>query len=322
MPGALDLVQPGESVLIIGTGLTMMDIALDLLNEREVASPLHAVSPRGLLPRDHRPGAIPLPPSQPALALDGGSSSLTRHVRAFRAHVAASAADGVDWREVIGSIRRQTPRIWQALPRAEQSRFLRHVRPFWEVHRHRAAPETSFAIAGMVESGMIRITAGRVVGFREDSDGASVSVRPRSAHDLVHISVARVINCTGPAADVRYIRDPLIRSLVDRGYMRSDPHGLGADTTSDGNIVDRHGRPSDVLFLVGPLLKARFWESTAVPELREHAASLADRLAAAVGTPERPLTGVATGYGSASSRPGSAPIVDCQLPNEQSGRKR
>jgi uncharacterized NAD(P)/FAD-binding protein YdhS len=130
----------------------------------------------------------------------------------------------------------------------------------------------------MLDSGKLKITAGRVVGFESDARHVYASVRPRGATDPVGIRVTRVVNCTGPNSDVRRLRDPLMRSLVERGQIRPDSLGLGIDTTESGQVLDHAGRPSSALFLVGPLLKPRLWESTAVPELREHAANLVDRV--------------------------------------------
>ena len=57
-----------------------------------------------------------------------------------------------------------------------------------------------------------------------------------------------------------------------------DALSLGLDVSDDLAILDADGQASASIFLVGPLLKARFWEATAVPELRQHAATLARKL--------------------------------------------
>jgi uncharacterized NAD(P)/FAD-binding protein YdhS len=44
-------------------------------------------------------------------------------------------------------------------------------------------------------------------------------------------------------------------------------------------MVGKEKAVSPIISLTGPLLKGEFWEATAVPELRVHAARLAERLA-------------------------------------------
>lgn len=275
--GALDAVRPGESVLMLGTGLTMMDIALDLA-ARGARLPLFAVSRHGLLPRAHRTdlpaaGADARPPG-----LDGPPRSIARYTRLVRRHVAAHAAAGGDWRDVVGALRAITPALWMGLTLEERSRFLRHLRPWWDVHRHRAAPETARAIETMLAAGDLSVRAARILGYRAVAGEVEVTIRPRGASEAGRVHVDRVVNCTGPSTDVRRVADPLLDALLARRLLRPDPLSLGLETAADGALLDAAGRPSRVLYLVGPLLKADHWEATAVPELRQHAARLAERL--------------------------------------------
>ncbi len=272
--GSLDAIREGESVLMLGTGLTMMDIALDLAS-RGVGLPLKAVSRHGLLPQPHveptgAPAGAALPPG-----LEDGPPTASRVLSAVRRH----AADrGRDWREVVESLRPLTPALWRRLDEAERGRFLRHVRPFWDVHRHRAAPATAAAVAAMLDRSELQVRAARVVRYEEAGDGVRVLVRPRGRAETEAIFVERVVNCTGPSSDVRRVGDVLLDALAAAGRLVPDAHRLGVEVTDDGALLDASGTPSPVLFLVGPLLKARDWEATAVPELRGHAARLARRL--------------------------------------------
>lgn len=275
--GALDVVRPGESVLMIGTGLTMMDIALDLA-ARGVRLPLFAVSRHGLLPRAHRTGgAAPGPDALPP-GLDGPPRSVARYLRLVRCHVEGRAAAGGDWRDVIAALRPITPALWMGLTQEERTRFLRHLRPFWDVHRHRAAPETARAFEKMLSAGDVSVRAARILGYRPVANEVEVTIRPRGAVEAGRVHVHRVVNCTGPSTDVRRVGDVLLDALLGRRLLRPDPLNLGVETAADGAVLDAAGRPSRVLYLVGPLLKADYWEATAVPELRQHAARLAERL--------------------------------------------
>lgn len=266
--GALDVIREGEAVLLLGTGLTMLDIALDLAS-RGTSLPIRAVSRHGLLPQRHASvgPAPPAPPPGPSRSL----RELTRWVR-------RTARETGDWRAAVGALRGATPAIWQGFTPAERARFLRHLRPWWDVHRHRAAPPTADAVAAMIEHGELRPRAARVVRYEPDAAGVRVHVRPRGSDRIETFFVERVVNCTGPSSDVRRVGDPLLDALLSRGLMTPDPNRLGVEVTEECALVGANGEPSRSLYLVGPLLKARFWEATAVPELRQHAKAVAQRL--------------------------------------------
>jgi len=38
--------------------------------------------------------------------------------------------------------------LWRRLPEHEQRRFLQHVARYWEVHRHRMAPQVAATVVG------------------------------------------------------------------------------------------------------------------------------------------------------------------------------
>ena len=266
--GSLDVVQPGESVLMLGTGLTALDIALDLAS-RGVKLPLRAISRHGLLPQPHAAsGPQPLPElGKPPRTIRGIVSAVRR-----------AARSSGDWRGVVGSLRAITPDLWKELDPAERSRFLRHVRPYWDVHRHRVAPTTAEATGRMMKASELQIRPGRVLRYEPSEGGVRVLVRPRDQSPVEALFVERVVNCTGPSSDVRRIGDRLLDALRARGLAVADPLRLGLEVSDDLALLDAEGRPSSFLFLVGPLMKARFWEATAVPELRQHAANVAKRL--------------------------------------------
>jgi len=130
----------------------------------------------------------------------------------------------------------------------------------------------------MLAAGDLSVRAARILGYRSVAGEVEVTIRPRGATESGRVHVDRVINCTGPSTDVRRVGDPLLDTLLARNLLRPDTLGLGLETGADGALLDAGGRPSRVLYLVGPLLKADHWEATAVPELRQHAARLAERL--------------------------------------------
>ncbi len=278
--GALAPIAPA---LLIGTGLTMLDVALDLATPARRA-PIHAVSRHGLLPQAHRSPAVPPDhPYRPPGLADCPATALD-YLRVVRRHIRALARDGVDWREVVGALRPVTPALWQALPLLERKRFLRHLRPYWEVHRHRAAPELAAALRALIAERRLEIHAARVLRFEERRARIVVMIRRRGGGVEV-LRVGWVINCTGPASDLRTLQDPLIASLRAQRLIRPDPLGLGLETSPRHAVLEADGRPSEVVFHVGPLLRAVHWEATAVPELREHAREVVEELLKSVNRP-------------------------------------
>lgn len=279
--GALEAVDPARPVLLIGSGLTMMDVALEL-DRRGLARRLHAQSRRGLLPLAHRHhGAGNLEPSVIVDMLRKGQPSVSRWLKALRLASAELAERDIDWRDVLGALRPVTAELWQSLDVTERRRFLRHLQAYWDVHRHRTAPEAHAALQRLLREGRLDVQAGRLKSLRSTGQGAvQVTWRPRHGDADAEFEVGTVINCTGPSGQVERSGDPLVLSLLRQGLMVPDSLGLGVQVDAAGALLDRSGRASDKLFYTGPLLKARDWECTAVPELRVAALKLAERLTA------------------------------------------
>ena len=263
-PASIDADAPA---LLIGSGLTALDVALTLA-EAGHRGPIHLASRHGLLPQPHRTHARPgqvAPPdvdAWPATAR-GMLVGLRREIR---------AAEGVDWREVVASLRPVTPALWRRLPLAEQGRFVRHLRPYWDSHRHRAAPETHRAITGLQAADRLYVHAGRMAAVT--AAGPRLRVTLTRAEASRTLEVGALINCTGPASDLRGTPDPLLRGLLAGGRAQVDPLGLGLVTDDEGRLSGS----TVPLFLAGPLRRPRLWEATAVLELAAQVAALAATL--------------------------------------------
>jgi uncharacterized NAD(P)/FAD-binding protein YdhS len=256
--------------------LTMLDIALQLAPGR--TAPIVAISRRGLVPQPHRELHVAAADGPPPPGVLGCAPSVTAYMRVIRAHVAEQAEAGIDWRDALASLRSITPRLWSALPNHEKARFLRHVRPYWDSHRHRVARKLYQRYESLRNSGGLLIMAARLNALVDDGHSMHATICPRGAARGARHTFARVINCTGPDGDVRALADPLVTQLLSDGLARTDALGLGFDVDDDMALIARDGRRSDVISVLGPMLKGRWWEATAVPELREHAARLARRL--------------------------------------------
>ena len=271
------------SVLLVGSGLTMVDAALRLAALRPHVRHIHVLSRHGWIPEAQASTPVPAVKPDVAGALDAARGSTRRLVRAFRTLTRQVDEAGGDWREVIGLARGQLAAQWRSLDDAERARFLRHVRSPWDVNRHRVPAGPLAAVRSLARTGVLDVHAGRLVEVNELDDAVEVIWRPRGATRTRAWLVDRVINCTGPECRVTRVADPLVQSLLSSGLIRADARSLGIDVADDGRPLSRDGTPVDRLHYLGPWLRARDWEATAVPELREHAAALARSLMARSG---------------------------------------
>jgi uncharacterized NAD(P)/FAD-binding protein YdhS len=269
---ALENAAHHESVLLIGSGLTSVDVVLSL-RERNLSGTIHMISRHGLLPRHQKERA-----QWPAFWNAAIPQTARGLLRLVREQVCEAEKQNIDWRAVLDSSRPVTQEIWQSLPLREQRRFLRHVRPYWDVHRHRVAPGIGVLLDSEIERGTLQVHAGRITDYSEHPDFVAVTYRDRESQQLKTLRVDRVINCTGPDADCRRVNNPLLNSLLDQKLVRPDALYLGLDTAENGALLDSDGTASDFLYAVGPLRKGSLWESVAVPEIRVQVVELAAQL--------------------------------------------
>jgi uncharacterized NAD(P)/FAD-binding protein YdhS len=264
-PGAVGQIPADVPVLLVGAGLTAVDVALTLTADGRRNAPITAVSRRGRLPLSHTVAAAP--PAAPAL---DDCVTLRDVVRAVR----ASAAEAGDWRAVVDGLRPRMDQLWVALSRNEQEAFLRHLARPWECHRHRMAPSVAARVAELREQGLLEVRAGGVH-----------AIDPIPAGGLhVELEAGRqwfgaVINCAGPGR-LPAAAGPLIGDLLATGAGRVGPHGLGLDIDAAGRLVAGDGAIQERLWLIGPLRRGARWETTAVPEIRAQARRLATDLMA------------------------------------------
>lgn len=277
---ALQAVPADAPVLLIGSGLTAIDVALSLHRQARSA-PIWMLSRRGLLSAPHRAQRAPLDAAAGRDLAAALGTTVRGQLRAWRAAVRRHAASGHDWRDLMAALRPHTPALWQAMPQGERRRFLARLQVFWDAARHRCAPQAHAAFIGWLASGAVRPLAGRLRALERDGAGVRVHWSPRGSPDSEQVlEVAAVVNCTGPTMDLTQSRHALVRQMVADGLLQPDPLHLGVMVDAQGALLNAQGQPSEVLCYIGPLLRARDWEATAVPELRMHAAVLATQLLA------------------------------------------
>ncbi len=248
----------------------------------------HAISRRGLVPPSQTAFRHAGCDEEGSTLLRAASVSARQLLRAVRELTDEVQHRGGDWREAITCVRNLAPALWQRLSHCERKRFLRHARPYWDVHRHRLPQETLTKLQELQRANKLHVHAGRIVKFELAGEKIQVSWRARGSDEIQTLLVDRVINCTGADYDPRRSRDRLMGSLLEQGIATADALGLGVRTAAHGALIDSRNRIVENLYYIGPMLRADHWESTAAQELRIHAERLAHYLTTSAVTPVFP----------------------------------
>jgi uncharacterized NAD(P)/FAD-binding protein YdhS len=277
-PDAWRELPPDAPVLLLGTGLTAVDWVMQL-RDRGHRGRIQMLSRRGCVPQAHRPHPQAPPVLPPHWRADEGLG-LRAGWRRLRTVL---REPGLDWRDVLSSLRAETPALWRSFSEWEQRQFLRHGQALWDAHRHRLAPAVADRLAREQAAGTVQVAAGRVRRVDPLPDGQlDVQWQPRGTDSVVRQTVAGLVNCTGPQRNPRSTADPLLRRLLDGGAVQAHPLGLGLQVDEHGCLQSRLGWAGPPLFAIGPACQGRDWESTAVPELRVQGRELAALLASRV----------------------------------------
>ncbi len=258
-------------VLLIGAGLTMIDVALSLADKSRIKT-IYALSRRGLTPRMHLDPPMPAPSTPLQLP-----QNLSDALHEFRREVRAMAERGEPWQLAVDRMRSVTPSLWRALPLAAQQRFLRHLRVWWDVHRHRAAPEIAAKAQALHESGRLRVLAGEIVSVTKTGKTFEVYHRQRGSMVRHRLDVSAIVNCTGGNPDLTRSTDILISQLIGEGIARPHPNGYGFDLDENARVIGMSGVAQPGVYAIGPITQGAFWESTAVPEIRARSAAIAEQ---------------------------------------------
>ncbi|PQZ91321.1 MULTISPECIES: FAD/NAD(P)-binding protein [Pseudomonas] len=270
---AMTLIDPQGTVLIVGSGLTMVDavVSLELAGHR---GPIDIFSRHGLLPHVRRqpPGWVDF------LAEDHRLRSPRQLLRELRRQCQVAQAEGVDWQAPLDTVRAHIPRLWSQASEREKRQFVRHVRPWWESHHHRSPPLSAQLVARLHAEGRLRIRAASFKGLEPAADGVTIRLRARGEQVLSQVSGAALINSSGIEYDWRRVARPLPQQLLKRGLIKPGPLALGIAADKSGAVVDSQGQVSQRLFAMGPPLRGMWWESTAVTDVALQAKALALKL--------------------------------------------
>jgi len=266
----LDQLPDEHSILIVGSGLTMVDICVSLFNKNHKGK-IISISQHGYLPAAHH-----YTKSYPDFKDDlKNISSTLQLLKVIRRHLNIAKETGYDWRSVIDALRPYTNQLWQGLPDPEKQKFLKRLNRIWNISRHRIPPEYNIIIQKMIINQNLEIRSGRIKSIVYSNDQIEVTYKEKGAQDVTQFNVDFVINCTGPQTNYSRINEPLIKNLLQKKVIEPGNLSMGIKAKENGAVYVQ-GRPSSILYTLGPPLLGTLFETTAVPELREQVKNLSE----------------------------------------------
>ncbi len=276
-PDALTAIRTNDRVLIVGNGLTSADViaSLELRGHR---GPITAISRRGLRSRGHAAvkqepfGDFAGRPSKTALDL------LCR----VRAAIRRAEQEGRSWHAVIDQVRAQGLHLWQALPIGERRRLVRHLRPFWDVHRFRVAPQVEASSERAIANGRLEVLAASVAAVTAAGGFIDCTLRLSRSQRRVGKQFDAVVVTTGPGHRGILQSQAWIDELSKAGYLAMDAASLGFACDMRSRALAADGTVVPSLFISGPLARGTFGELMGLPEVVEHAVLVAEQVAGAI----------------------------------------
>lgn len=271
---AMRQLDPHSTVMIIGSGLTMVDAVVSL-EQAGHRGPIEVFSRHGLLPHVRRQ-----PPAWvDFLGEDHGIRTPRQLLRELRRQCRDAIAQGIDWQAPLDTVRVHIARLWSQATDVQRRQFVRHVRPWWESHHHRSPPLSAALVERLQLAGRLSIHAASFKGLEPGAKGGvSIRIRRRGESETCVMHGAALINSSGIEYDWRRVARPLPQQLLERGLVRPGPLALGIAAAVDGAVLDAEGRAADRVFAMGPPLRGMWWESTAVTDVALQAKALAARL--------------------------------------------
>lgn len=267
---ALKDIPADEPVMIVGTGLSMVDAVMTLYQQHHKGK-IYAVSRRGLIPLPHTDSKAPCHLDCASLPTD--MLPLTKVVREA---CATLDHQGGDWRNVINHMRHSLEELWLRLDLKAKKQFLRHVLPYWNIHRHRVHEKLYNLLVQLQQQAQLQVLAGRVQGF----NGETVCVRQRKTHAELNFPVKHIINCMGSSFDYALNKQPLLADLYQHDLISLDELRLGLAVNDDYQLITKSGQPLESFYTLGPPMRGELWECIAVPEIRKQCKRLAGKILA------------------------------------------
>lgn len=261
-------IPKNANVAIVGSGLSMIDAVLTLHHHDHIGK-ITVISRHGLLPLPHaKTGSLP------ALDWQASPASLRSLMRQIRDASLKISAQGGDWRALMNVMRHQLPELWQAASISCKQQFIRHVLPYWNIHRHRVHQSLHDLLQQLKGESRLEVVSGRVSG----AERGKITVQTRFTQETRSYQADWIVNCMGSSLYWKPNLFPLLDKLMERGDAGLDELGLGLAVSSNYALLNQAGESSSACYALGPLVKGVAWETVAAPEIRKQCLRLVDDL--------------------------------------------
>ncbi|MBN8549095.1 MAG: FAD/NAD(P)-binding protein [Deltaproteobacteria bacterium] len=267
---AIDSCASDSKVAVIGSGLSAVDTIL-ALEAASFKGHYTLISRRGLLPQPHGTHGHIETTTQTAADLVSARPTIAEMLHEFRGAI----EQGVAWRDLIDALRPSTQKIWNRLPSRSKRSFIRHLRPFWDSHRHRVPVESLSVLLDLKQNGRLTSIKGRVLSHAKSSAGVTLTVQTRGRASTTRFD--SVFDCRGLWTDLRASRCSLLDSIIRSGTAHYDELALGLRTDKNGKLLSAKGTPL-AIYTLGSLRRGELWETTAVREIRTQARLIAESI--------------------------------------------
>lgn len=268
----LENLSSNNPILLIGSGLTMVDCVLSL-KKNNFAGKIVAVSPRGYSPESHIKTS-----TYPDFYIEIENKELSELFKIIRRHITIAKEKNMHWQSVIDAVRPYVQKIWISLSQKDRQQFVSHLRHIWGVARHRLPKKIYDIIDDLKEKGQLEIIGGRLQNIIQQNNIINVDILLRKNISIRTIQVARVVNCTGPQENYAELNDELIKNLLDKKLITTNKLNIGIQALPDGRVLNAEGEVSKKIYTIGSSLRAVLWETTAIPELRVQASAIAKQI--------------------------------------------
>jgi len=207
-----------------------------------------------------------------------------------RLAVRQAAQAGLSWHAVFDALRSQGGQVWRALPVAERRRLVQRLRPFWDAHRFRVAPQIDDAIRQAIETGQLRVLGASIEGVERYGQVIAVDIRHRQTRIRERLLFDACVVTTGPAHTGILSSQDWLADLASKGWLRLDSVGLGLACDEASRAIGTSGVAERSLIVAGPLARGTFGELMGLPQVNDHAIFIADEIAEMLARPDRAAT--------------------------------
>lgn len=250
-----------DDICILGSGLTMVDTVLSLLESQHKGT-IWFHSRKGLLPLSHENYIK----SDFLTIQELPSLRLKDLIGVYKFWFSQLEKEGKPGYLAVDKFRPITQEIWKQFTTHEKKYFMRFLRTPWNVARHRIAHEIYLELQTAMQKGKLHYVGGKLQAISANDNTLQLSFTDKQS--IRRLEVGMIINCTGPSDSYRYTQNPIIKSILSKGYAQVDDIDLGLIVNEQFVVQSPDTKPSSI-FATGVVIKGTLWESFAVPDLRK-----------------------------------------------------